>query len=111
MKSEHPYARIAITLPPEDLAAADRLAAALDRSRSWVIAEALRQFVAAQGAGPLPPLDASRRAQLQRDMALSPSQRVGEAERTQVLPLAPGEPRRFAHYDDFVAWRRAQKDR
>jgi hypothetical protein len=54
MKSEHPYARIAITLPPEDLAAADRLAAALDRSRSWVIAEALRQFVAAQGASSEP---------------------------------------------------------
>jgi len=39
------YARIAITLPPDDLAAADRLAAAHDRSRSWIVAEALRQYV------------------------------------------------------------------
>jgi predicted transcriptional regulator len=55
------YARIAITLPPEDLVAADRLAEELDRSRSWVIAEAVRQFVAAQAAS-AHVLDASRQA-------------------------------------------------
>lgn len=38
------YARIAITLPPEDLATADRLAAEQDRSRSWIVAEAIRQY-------------------------------------------------------------------
>jgi metal-responsive CopG/Arc/MetJ family transcriptional regulator len=48
MTSRQPYARIAITLPPEDLAAADRLAAQQDRSRSWIVAEAVRQYVAAQ---------------------------------------------------------------
>jgi hypothetical protein len=32
------YARIAITLPDADLAAADRLARAQDRSRSWIVA-------------------------------------------------------------------------
>ena len=39
-----PYARISITLPAEDLAAADRLAAQQDRSRSWIVAEAIRRY-------------------------------------------------------------------
>lgn len=37
-------ARISITLPPGDLSLADRLAGRLDRSRSWVFAEALRRW-------------------------------------------------------------------
>lgn len=44
------FARIAITLPPEDLETADRLAAEQDRSRSWIVAEAIRQY-AANGSG------------------------------------------------------------
>lgn len=40
------YARIAITLPRELLVAADRRARELDRSRSWVIAEAIRLVTA-----------------------------------------------------------------
>ena len=41
-----PFARIAITLPKDLLAATDRRAKELDRSRSRVIAEALRAYVA-----------------------------------------------------------------
>jgi hypothetical protein len=37
-------ARTSITLPPGDLSLADRLAARLDRSRSWVFAEAIRRW-------------------------------------------------------------------
>ncbi|MBA3498014.1 MAG: ribbon-helix-helix protein, CopG family, partial [Gemmatimonadales bacterium] len=40
MTRKRPYARISITLPREVLAAADSQAKALDRPRSWVIAEA-----------------------------------------------------------------------
>ncbi|MCC6245574.1 MAG: CopG family transcriptional regulator [Gemmatimonadaceae bacterium] len=46
MPTAKPYARIAITLPESELAAADRLAKSQDRSRSWVIAEAIRYYVA-----------------------------------------------------------------
>ena len=39
--------RISITLPKDVLDAADKRARALDRSRSWVIVEAIRAYVAA----------------------------------------------------------------
>lgn len=83
MSTRKPFSRITITVPPEDLAAADRLAEAQDRSRSWIIAEAIRKYVAgeseparAEGIGPY------RLDQLIRDMALTPEQRVQVAEDT-----------------------------
>ncbi|MDZ4260019.1 MAG: nucleotidyltransferase [Gemmatimonadales bacterium] len=83
MNAKQPYSRIAITLPPEDLAAADRLAKFQDRSRSWIIAEAIRKYAAAEsgparseGIGPY------RLDQLIRDMALTPERRVRVAEDT-----------------------------
>ena len=92
MPKAAPYARIAITLPKRDLAAADRLAQILDRPRSWVIAEAIRRLAAAP---PLPSpasvsgtvaepsgLGPSRLAQLTADLALSPEDRVRAAEET-----------------------------
>jgi predicted transcriptional regulator len=103
------YARIAITLPPETLAAADRLAHAADRSRSWVIAEAVRRYAAA-GLGP------SRTAQLSRDLRLTPEARVRAAEETtRVADLRHG-PRRdrmlaFDRYEDFLDWNRSEAAR
>src|SRR4029453_14508853 len=88
MPTKPPYARIAITLPVDDLAAADRVARERDRSRSWVIAEAIRQYVAssppanpqaqqrAEGIGD------SRPPQLLPDLQLPPEQRVQAAEDT-----------------------------
>src|SRR5436305_7584607 len=81
------YARIAITLPKEDLAAADRLARQQDRPRSWVIAEAVRRYAAtvspaatrraASDDGHLDHgIGASRRAQLIADLRLTPEARV-----------------------------------
>jgi len=106
-------AKIAITIPKEDLAAADALAAKLGRSRSWVLSEALRRFVAHERLSH--ELDASRAAQLRRDLALSAEERVREAERElvhagEVAPTCLEQPRRFESYDDFVAWRRARSD-
>ena len=108
MPTHKPYARIAITLPPEDLDQADALALRLDRSRSWVIAEALRQFVAQQAAA-APPLDPSRRAQLYRDSALTPAQRVREAEVRAQVDATATRPMEFDTYEAFAAWRRAQR--
>ena len=104
-------AKIAITIPPDDLAAADALATKLGRSRSWVLSEALRRFVAHERLSH--ELDASRAAQLRRDLALTATDRLREAERelaevSASVPLRVEQPRRFANYDDFVAWRRAR---
>ena len=127
-KAKH-YARIAITLPEKDLQAADRLARAQDRSRSWVIAEAVRRFAAqyaagvpeggapsrvaepasAYGVAPHGGLDPYRLAQLVSDMKLTPEQRVLAAEET-LLQVGPLRPRRhhvlaFDRYEDFLDWK------
>lgn len=108
-----PFARIAITLPQADLDAADRLASEADRSRSWIVAEALRCYVASRdaardGTG----LGASRREQLRRDLALTPLERIRASdegvhivESGQMVTRA-AEPLYFASFDDFRAWRR-----
>lgn len=108
MRKSTPYARIAITLPEDDLAAADRLAQELDRSRSWVIAEAIRRFAASAETLPATDLGASRREQLRRDLALSPDERVHAAEETLKTSSRIGAPRIFSHFDDFLAWQRAE---
>ena len=46
--------RVTCTLPADVLRAADRLGKHMDRSRSWVVAEALRRYVSRQPA-PAPP--------------------------------------------------------
>lgn len=128
------YARIAITLPAKDLAAADRLAKSLDRSRSWVVAEAIRRFAASSlPAATQPPdadpepepltavaqarprsgLGASRQAQLVRDLSLTPEVRVRAAEETLRLSERSRRPRAhtlrvFDRYLDFVEWKRSR---
>jgi hypothetical protein len=125
------YARIAITLPRADLAAADRLARAHDRSRSWIVAEAIRRFAAEfpasprrtglQPAGAATPgaaehapmgLGSSRLNQLTRDLALTPEERVRAAEET--LRASPTDGPRthrviaFDRYEDFLEWQRTR---
>ena len=107
--SPKPYARIAITLPQEDLAAADRIASEQDRSRSWVIAEAVRQYARA-GLGP------SRQRQVAADLHLSPEARVRAAEDTAGVSASSlrkaGSHRQrvlgFDRYDDFLDWKRRE---
>jgi hypothetical protein len=131
MTKRAPYSRIAITIPAEDLAAADELARQQDRSRSWIIAEAVRKYVAAQATGaqaagaqaatalstvvPLaqgrttsPGVGESRLLQLRRDLALTPEQRVllaDETLRNVPKPSAPQGPRSFDRYEDFLDWK------
>jgi hypothetical protein len=118
MPSRKPFARIAITLPQETLAAADRRAAELDRSRSWVIAEAIQAFTArpavadarldtpaARGLG------ASRTAQLAADLRLTPEERVKAAEETArgTAARARGRVARvigFERYEDYLDFKR-----
>ena len=127
MSKPKPFARIAITLPEKDLDAADRLAARHDRSRSWIFAEALRRYVAIDDTGKrgdarghvdrvvaTPARDGigdSRRAQLIRDLALTPEERVREAEETLRLtdrgaPTPAHSIRAFDHYDEFLDYQR-----
>jgi Ribbon-helix-helix protein, copG family len=106
-----PFSRIAITLPSEDLAAADRLAAEQDRSRSWIVAEAVRRYVAANTAArQIPVLDASRREQLRRDLALLPADRIRAAEEgvriVDRLTSLGQDPITFPNFDAFLAWSR-----
>ena len=116
-------ARISITIPQPLVAAADRLAASLDRSRSWVVAEAVRRY-AEQAQAPESPvrevtraqyrpgLTEQRLAQLEADLALTPEARVREAEDTARLSeLGSSESGRqrllvFDRYEDYLAWER-----
>ena len=126
MPKKTPFARIAITLPPEDLAAADRLARAQDRSRSWIVAEAIRRFAAseaapggasARAAGDAPAatgLGESRLAQLRRDLSLTPEARVRAAEETLRLteirgPAPVQQVVAFDSYEAFLDWKRRRE--
>ena len=129
------YRRVTITVPADVLKAADALARRLDRSRSWVVAEALRRYSAGGaarrgGAGPsdtrsssagrepsAPPYHvqrAFREAELSRlrgDLAMTPEQRVRVAE--ELVRTVPAERRRpryrrvlqFDSYDDYLDWK------
>jgi hypothetical protein len=123
--------RITITVPAELVRAADKAAKAQDRSRSWVVADALRRGLAhAGGAAIAAPgiaavrevprfryapdgLDPQRFDQLRADMALTAEQRVMEAEETLRTGGAqrPGPRSRyvrfFERFEDYLAWNRA----
>ncbi|MGH7696256.1 MAG: ribbon-helix-helix domain-containing protein [Gemmatimonadaceae bacterium] len=116
MPKSKPYARIAITLPPRDLSAADRLAREHGRSRSWIIAEAIRRYAAARESstgGTTPSrsgLGTQRLDQLTRDMALTPEARVREADETLRLTRTR-EPARvqllaFDRLEQYLDWKR-----
>jgi len=123
------YARIAITIPEADLAAADALAREHDRSRSWIIAEAVREYTAATREAHVPRparapqpepvprrpgIGALRRAQLVADLRLTPEARVRAAEETARVSLVRERPRAqrvigFDRYEDYLAWKRFEE--
>lgn len=116
-----PQSRITITIPPELVEAADRRAGELDRSRSWVLVDALSAYVdrgpapaarvAEPTAGYAAGLDAGRRTQLEADLELTAEERVLIAEQTLlVADLRNRRPVRdqvvaFERYEDFLGWR------
>ncbi len=106
------YAKIAISIPREDLAAADTIARERDRSRSWIIAEAVRKYVAqAAPAAHRPGLGRLRHAQLVADLKLTPEERVFAADETARAAPARGVAGAnrvigFDRYDDYLEWKR-----
>lgn len=114
-----PLVRITISIPLDLVRAADARASALQRSRSWVVTDALRRGLAAGLHAPAGDRDdwtarlgPSRLGQLQADLGLSAEERVREAERTtRVTELRA--PRRaaarvlsFDRYEDYLEWQR-----
>jgi len=120
--------RISITIPQRLVADLDRLAPKVDRSRSWLVAEAVRQYLARSeedGAIGHSVREATQRpylkhgpgeyriAQLEADLRLTPEERVREAEAT--ASLAGAGHREwdwqgvlvFERYEDYMAWERS----
>ena len=87
MEYDVAFSRITITVPRDVLRQADARARDLDRSRSWVVAQALRAFLRTPPSAPelpayLPGLGESRLAQLEADLAETPEARVRAADET-----------------------------
>jgi Ribbon-helix-helix protein, copG family len=123
-------ARISMTLPADLLRQTDQEAKRLGRSRSWVIAEALRR---AQGGIGAPPglvreaaiaspylavheeLEAARDRRLRAALALSPAERLRQANELVRLARAVRPPRSrsqviaFDTFEDFWLWKRAHR--
>jgi hypothetical protein len=119
--------RVTVSLPAEVLEAADLLAKRLDRSRSWVVADALRRltespsppggasavkepavapYAVASGLGP------QRLGQLDADLRLTPEQRIHAAEEGIETALRFHRPPHvarvlaFATSEDYLEWKR-----
>ena len=113
------YARVSITLPREVLAAADRQAKALDRPRSWVIAEAIRSYRSGSPSRTAAPpgaaeVAAARRQHLLADLERTPEERLRRA--AALVRLAPesrtGRRAQIIGFDsneDFAAWKKAHR--
>lgn len=114
------YDRVTVTMPRHILRETDIRARRLERSRSWVVAEALRAWLAVPAAERVADpvrapyavgLDEQRLHQLHTDMALTPEQRVHEAEETVELAFRVHRPPRrqqvlaFEHYADYQDWK------
>ncbi len=119
-----PLKRISLTIAADLVKRLDRKAKELDRSRSWVIAEAVRRFLAPSSTPvaravrePSSPYDVttglgeSRLRQLEADLELTPTQRVRAAEETarvgRLARPAPGPARilTFDRYEDYLEWK------
>ena len=124
------YARISITLPRDLVKAADQRARGLDRSRSWLVAEALREYLRASLPAQSRPRRVSEtpaiayaarevaeaRAQhLAADLKLSPTDRLRQAEQlAQLGRLVHPRGRRhqiiaFDTYEDFYQWKKGRR--
>lgn len=115
--------RITITIPGQLVEAADRAAAELDRSRSWVLVEALKAYLAGgvgralareSPVGYVAGLGPGRRAQLEADLALEPVERVRLSEDTarvaelRATATALHRVIGFERIEDFHRWERLE---
>jgi predicted transcriptional regulator len=125
--------RISLTIPSGVVRKLDRTAKSLHRSRSWVIVEAVKQYLAgepgpartvtksasdrAAESGQLPyvaGLGEHRLQQLEADLRLSPTERVRSAQKT--LKQARGRRAftlhrvvQFDRYEDYINWERSEQ--
>ena len=120
-------ARISITIPADLLKAADKLARQLDRSRSWVLAEAVRRMaqdsraavvrepVADPYADQLGEMEAVRLRRLKADLAATPAERLRQAEdiarvgRMVRLRRNRAQVIAFDSYEDYDRWKTMQR--
>lgn len=117
--------RISITIPKEVLDAADRRATELDFSRSRLVSEALRRYLADRSGPPWavaetrptyrPGPGPARLEQLRADLTLTPEERVRIAEQTALVSELRGPPPQrdrvigFDRLEDFFAWERHEE--
>lgn len=115
--------RITITIPKDVLAAADRQARQLGRSRSWVITEAVRGYARTSGVSEPPPPYAAeavaeaRTRHLLTALQLTPAERLRRADELTRLARAVRPARRgrrqqiiaFDAYEDFYEWKKARR--
>ena len=105
-----------MTIPADVLRRADRIARALDRSRSWVLAEAVRRLEpgnaqATPSARADQRLDPFRAQQLASDLKLSVEDRVLAAERTAREVTVRSFGRLFITFDrpeDWFHWKQLE---
>ncbi len=128
--------RITITIPEDLVEAADEQAKRIDRSRSWVLVEALRRYLqgpaqpqalheplahpyaAPPDTKPGTPVDvaaevaASRRRRLRSEFTLLPLERLRRAEDIARLGEASNQARAsaqvvgFDNYEDYYEWKK-----
>ncbi|MBI4420912.1 MAG: CopG family transcriptional regulator [Gemmatimonadetes bacterium] len=121
--------RTSITIPAPLLGALDRKAKELDRSRSWVIAEAVRRFLAAPTISAKPPpavresaapsyaaavdVAAARRHHLATDLTLPLAERLRRTEELGRLGREAQRRRGIRHqvigfdsYEDYYEWKK-----
>jgi hypothetical protein len=109
--------RITATIPEALVRATDAHAERVDRSRSWVISEALRRYLESPpglGAEQDTGLGASRLAQLRADLRLTPEERVKEADRTlseyaSAHPSAGKPLIAFDSFEEYFEWDRRER--
>ncbi len=106
MRKSQEYARISITLPEDTLEAADRMAVSLSRSRSWVIAEAVRRLADSGGYAmdaPMKPVVSGAGPQLSPEGCVRSSEEAARQDITR--PPRPVEQLlSFTRYEDYLAW-------
>ncbi|MBL8987988.1 MAG: hypothetical protein JNJ80_17075 [Gemmatimonadetes bacterium] len=129
--AKHPLSRISMTIPADVLWQADQLAHLWNRSRSWVISEAVRRLAAepvtampglglvAEAAVPTSEAVAAvaegRMAQIRASLALSPADRLQRAESLVSLSRAVHPRARrnqvigFDTLEDFALWKKARR--
>lgn len=127
MPKKPPIARISITIPADVLKLADELASRLDRSRSWVMGEAVRRMALGSDvrvlrepvtnpyAGYEAEMESARLRRLRADLAATPEERLRDADELVRLGRMVRPPRNrsqiigFDSYEDYDRWKTTQR--